>query len=100
MRTVSHQGSQLSASERRTMAMRASVRAALSSVDPEQPRTDLTQQFVGPATPRHVLISRVPEDWETTRYWKLVADFKRYGQCEYQAKGTPWLGEVLGDTPF
>lgn len=53
-------------------------------------------EFFGPPTPRHVLISRLPQDWETTRYWQLVAEIQRYGYCEFSAKGTPFVGDAFG----
>jgi len=100
MRTVSHQGAQLSASDRRSLAMRAAIRPAPSIVDYDQLRADLNaRQFTGPATPI-ALRREFSDEAESARYWRLVEEFKRWGYCEHQSKGTPWMGDVFGYSSF
>lgn len=53
-------------------------------------------EFFGPPTPRHILISRLPSDWETTRHWRVAADLKRFGQVEQSQTSAPYLGDVFG----
>jgi hypothetical protein len=97
MRTVSHQGMSLTAGQRRALALRAAVRpAATSQVDFDRLRAQLdSRQFVGPQTPIS-LRREFSDDAETARYWRMAADFKRYGYCEQRAAGTPWVGDAFG----
>lgn len=53
-------------------------------------------QFLGPPTPRHILISRLPQGWETTRHWHVADDLKRYGRVDHSQSSAPYLGDVFG----
>lgn len=58
-----------------------------------------SRQFVGPPTPlwlRPEFQPDVKADRDRTRYWKLVADFDRYGYCEFKQHGTPFVGDAFG----
>lgn len=54
------------------------------------------REFVGPPTPVHILISRLPVGWESKRHWRLADDFKRYGQVVYSESGAPFVGDAFG----
>ncbi len=53
-------------------------------------------EFVGPPTPRHILISRLPASWENTRHWRVADDLKRYGRVDQSKTSAPYLGDVFG----
>lgn len=53
-------------------------------------------EFVGPPTPRHILLSRLPSGWETTRHWRVAADLKRFGQVEQSQTSAPYVGDAFG----
>lgn len=53
-------------------------------------------EFVGPPTPRHILLSRLPSCWEITRHWRVAADLKRFGQVEQSQTSAPYLGDAFG----
>ncbi|MGH8601242.1 MAG: hypothetical protein ACREXR_00195 [Gammaproteobacteria bacterium] len=79
-RTVSFQGTQLSAGQRRQLAFQQRVRAT---------------------TPTRSLLDEIDAidrrtDWEAVRFWNLVSDFKRYGCPEIQQFGTACVAEWMG----
>ncbi len=76
MRTVSFQGIQLSASQRRTMAMRQQVQQAFMSA----PLQEQVQQTI------QVLDERKEQGAKPERVWFPVSN----------ESGTPWLGDVFG----
>ncbi|MNG40980.1 hypothetical protein D3C84_1298600 [compost metagenome] len=51
--------------------------------------------FVGPPAPIATRKEFQP-DRQAERYWRLVADFKRYAYPEFSETGTPYLGDVFG----
>lgn len=53
-------------------------------------------EFFGPPTPRHILISRLPADWESSRHWRVADELKRYGVTEHSNSSAPYLGDVFG----
>lgn len=53
-------------------------------------------EFVGPPTPRHILISLLPADWKTTRHWRVAADLKRFGRVEQSQTSAPYVGDAFG----
>jgi hypothetical protein len=72
------------------------ARVATQSADADQLRADLNaRQFVGPATPVR-LRREFSDEAESARYWRLVDDLKRWGWCELNESGTPWLGDAFG----
>lgn len=57
------------------------------------------RQFVGPPTPLWLRLEFQPDvsaDRATRRHWQLVADFNRYGYCEFKQHGTPFVGDAFG----
>ncbi|GEM_PF-1628416 len=80
-RTVSFQGTALSASQRRSLQLRQQVQASMKAAPSILQELDEIDRTI---------------DWEARRYWNLVADFNRYGQLEYRQKGTPWVGDTFG----
>lgn len=88
MRTVSFQGTALTPNQRARLA----AQKPYATVDWDALRETIkSREFVGPKAPV-VIPDEVKEDW----YWKLVNNFSRYGYCEYSAKGTPCVAEMLG----
>lgn len=90
MKRVSSQGLQLSASQRRRLALQKLVKpTAFRVADP----ADLEQRFpafVGPYAPH------VPDlDAEARAYWRLVRDFQRFGRLipEESFRGAPFCGD-------
>lgn len=69
-------------------------------VDFQSLRDDLAaRMFVGPQQPieqRAQFQPDVVSDRATARHWQLVADFKRYGYCELNQTGTPYVGDAFG----
>lgn len=58
-----------------------------------------SRQFVGPPTPlslRRELQPEIRTERERSRHWQLVADFDRYGYCEFKNHGTPFVGDAFG----
>lgn len=80
-RTVSFQGTALSAAQRRSLQLRQQVQASMKAAPSILQELDEIDRTI---------------DWEARRYWNLVADFKRYGQLEYRQNGTPWVGDAFG----
>ncbi len=57
------------------------------------------REFVGPPLPLHMRSDFQPdvvEDRTRVRHWKLVAEFDRYGYCEFKQHGTPFVGDAFG----
>lgn len=57
------------------------------------------REFVGPPLPlrmRDDFKPDVVEDRARIRHWKLVAEFNRYGYCEFKQHGTPFVGDAFG----
>ena len=93
MKTVSHQGLQLSASQRRRLALQHLVRpAAYNIAYPDELNARFPLVF-GPPKPPAPL--PVPERYNA--YWLLVDSFKKYGRLipEDSFTGTPWLGAAF-----
>ncbi|MNF98040.1 hypothetical protein D3C84_808880 [compost metagenome] len=63
-------------------------------------RDDLNaRQFVGPPTPfwlRPEFQPDVKAQRDHTRHCQLVAEFNRYGYCEFKQRGTPFVGDAFG----
>lgn len=97
MRTVSHQGTQLSAGQRRRLQVeRSMVANHYAAVDWSGFRADLSaRMFVGPPAPIATRKELQP-DRQAERYWRLVADFKRYACTELSELGTPFVGDAFG----
>lgn len=97
MRTVSYQGTQLSAGQRhRLQVERSMVASHYMPVDWEGLRANLNARvFVGPPAPVAVCKEFQP-DRQAERYWRLVADFKRYAYTELSEIGTPFVGDAFG----
>ena len=88
MRTVSFQGTAVTPAQR----ARRAAQKPYASVDWNALRETLkSREFVGPKSP-----AVIPEDVKDERYWKLVANFKRYGYIEIQQSGTPFVGSAFG----
>jgi hypothetical protein len=88
MRTVSFQGTALSSNQR----ARVAAQKPYATVDWDSLRETLkSREFVGPKAPV-VIPDEVKDDW----YWKLAANFKRYGYIEIQQSGTPFVGSAFG----
>lgn len=75
MRTVSFQGSQLSASDRRRLALQQHVRSFMTPALQQQVHQTLAA------------VDRLRESPQDDPY--------RF-RLDYQSKGTPWLGDVFG----
>lgn len=57
------------------------------------------REFVGPPLPLRMRADFQPEvveDRARIRHWKLVAEFDRYGYCEFKQHGTPFVGDAFG----
>ncbi|NMY53442.1 hypothetical protein [Pseudomonas sp. WS 5011] len=90
----------------RAPTLRDQQRAATSrstnygAVDFNQLRETLdARQFVGPPMPLWLRPDFQPDvsfDRATRRHWQLVADFNRYGYCEFKQHGTPFVGDAFG----
>ena len=58
-----------------------------------------SRQFVGPPTPlslRRELQPEIRTERQAARHWQLVAEFNRYGYCEFKNYGTPFVGDAFG----
>lgn len=97
MRTVSFQGTQLSAGQRRRLQVERSIVAnAYAPVDWDALRQSVNARvFVGPPAPIAVRKEFQP-DRQAERYWRMVADFKRYAYTELSEIGTPFVGDAFG----
>ncbi len=97
MRTVSHQGTQLSAGQRRRLQVERSIVANhYAPVDWDAFRDQVnSRMFVGPPAPLSTRKEFQP-DRQAERYWRLVSDFKRYAYSELSESGTPFFGDVFG----
>lgn len=57
------------------------------------------REFVGPPLPLHMRADFKPDvvaERARVRHWQLVADFDRYGYCEFKQRGTPFVGDAFG----
>jgi hypothetical protein len=57
------------------------------------------REFVGPPLPVHMRPEFKPDavaDRARFRHWQLVAEFNRYGYCEFKQRGTPFVGDAFG----
>ncbi len=89
MRTVKLQGrAQTLRDQHRVFATR---KYSTADLDPSSFR-----EFVGPPTPVHILISRLPVGWGTERHWRIADDFKRYGKVVESESGAPYVGDAFG----
>ncbi|MGH8645750.1 MAG: hypothetical protein ACREX4_15330 [Gammaproteobacteria bacterium] len=74
--------------------------SAYCAVDFDALRDDLNSRvFVGPPTPLHLMRQMQPAvaaDRVQARHWQLVAEFNRYGYCEFKQRGTPFVGDAFG----
>lgn len=55
--------------------------------------------FVGPPCPLHMRADFKPDvvaERARARHWQLVAEFNRYGYCEFKQRGTPFVGDAFG----
>lgn len=70
------------------------------TVDFESLRDELkSRMFVGPQQPiqqRAEFQPDVVSDRANARHWQLVAEFQRYGYCELNQHGTPFVGDAFG----
>jgi len=90
----------------RALTLRDQQRASTSRTSSYSPvdfsalrQTLDARQFVGPPTPLWLRLEFQPEvsaDRATRRHWQLVADFNRYGYCEFKQHGTPFVGDAFG----
>lgn len=97
MRTFSHQGTQLSAGQRRRLQVERSIVANhYGAVDWDALRSSVNARvFVGPPAPLAIRPEFQP-DRQAERYWRLVADFKRYAYTDFSETGTPFVGDAFG----
>lgn len=77
----SQQGTALTSGERRQVAMRAQVAASIQLTG--NVMADLDNAYRD-------------TDWESVRYWNMVSNFARYGYCDFESKGTRFVGDVFG----
>ena len=78
MRSVTFQGTALSASQKNAQAMR-------NRLTVQQARSPLLD-----------VPTITASDWELRQFWNMVSDFKRYGYCEFQQASAPFVGEAFG----
>lgn len=97
MRTVSFQGTQLSAGQRRRLQVERSIVAnAYAPVDWDGLRQSVNARvFVGPPAPIAIRPEFQP-DRQAERFWRMAADFKRYGHTDLSETGTPYVGDAFG----
>jgi hypothetical protein len=97
MRTVSFQGTQLSAGQRRRLQVERSIVANhYAPVDWDAFRDQVnSRMFVGPPAPIEIRPEFQP-DRQAERFWRLAAEFKRYGYSEINQCGTPFVGDAFG----
>jgi len=98
MRTVKLQGRAATLRDHhRAIAARPS---SYGNVDFEALRsTFAAREFVGPMLPAHMHRQMQPDavaDRDSRLYWKLAADFKRFGRVDFSSTGTPWVGDAFG----
>jgi len=74
--------------------------SSYDAVDWQTIRSDLNSRvFVGPPIPlwlRPEFQPDVKAQRDHTRHWQLVAEFNRYGYCEFKQRGTPFVGDAFG----
>lgn len=90
MKRVSHQGLQLSASQRRRMALNQLVKPAAYKVADAQALNDRFPVFVGPYAP-----PVIDHDRETRAFWRMANQFEKYGHLvvEESFRGAPFCGD-------
>lgn len=57
------------------------------------------REFVGPPMPITLRADFQPDqkaERSNRLYWQMVADFNRYGYCEFKQHGTPFVGDAFG----
>lgn len=90
MKRVSHQGLQLSASQRRRLTLQKLVQPAAYRVADPQALNDRFPVFVGPYAP-----PVIDHELEMQAYWRMAHQFERFGRLveEESFTGTPFCGD-------
>lgn len=96
MKRVSFQGVQISAAQRRRLDQERAISGNYAQVNWDDIRAQVNGRvFVGPELPLSMRAEFQP-DKESERFWRMAADFKRYGYTETQHDGTPYVGDAFG----
>lgn len=90
MKRVSHQGIQLSASQRRQLSLIKLVNPGVYRLSNAQELNERFPVFVGPYAP-----PVIDHERESRAYWLMAENFKRYGRlvAEESFIGAPFCGD-------